>query len=301
MPPLADGERQRLLVRLGRLQDRQLAGRDRHGIGGHAGFVMPVRRQERQQLLQHDAAGLGQQHLAAGLGGDGRRQRRRARARGRAPDRSMIVSSSSGTSRPVSASSRERSPPAIWRWACCRAMTAQRIWAMASQKCTAGASMRRPEACFVAAIEIRPRRDAARLQLFGAEAPASGAEPADIGHGIAPGGELPIENPGEARRVHHVVAAAEILMDQHDLAGGRRRSAPAAQAPFQHRMSPLPAVEMGAQPGDRGQARGCLAAGQGIPDPAAPGRMVWMRASSAPRRSASLARSPPSDLSLTTR
>ena len=58
---------------------------------------------------------------------------------------------------------------------------------------------------------------------------------------------------------------------------------------------------MSAQARDRGQGRDCLAAGKGIPDPARPGRMAWMRASSAPSRSASLARSPPSDLSLTTR
>ena len=198
MPPLADGQRERLLVRLSRLQNGQLARSDRHGIGGHARFVMrgppagaaadppaspgaPRPAASRPPGSAETAAGSG-----AGTG------------QGPGASRAMVESSSSGTSRPVSASSRERSPPAIWRWACCRAMTAQRRWAMASQKCTAAASMRRP----------RPAHSRDRIGARGAMPPASSSsapkrqqraqnQPISV-IGSPQAGELPIENPGEA-------------------------------------------------------------------------------------------------------
>src|SRR5690349_3460379 len=52
-------------------------------------------------------------------------------------------------------------------------------------------------AFFIAGIESRAGADAAGLALDRAEAPAAGAEPAEILVGIAPAGKLEIEDRGE--------------------------------------------------------------------------------------------------------
>src|SRR5579863_9584754 len=91
-----------------------------------------------------------------------------------------------------------------------------------------------PARCgLVSPIEILPRRNATGLQRVSAVAPAFGAEPADVGHGLAPAGELPIEDAGQAGLVHHVVAAAEVLVDEDYFAGERSLALDPAQAPFE--------------------------------------------------------------------
>src|SRR5690606_34290446 len=69
--------------------------------------------------------------------------------------------------------------------------------------------------CLVTVIERCPRRDAAGFLVVRAEAPASGAEPSDIRHRIAPGAELPIEDGRQAAFVHEIVPCPEILMDEN--------------------------------------------------------------------------------------
>src|ERR1700690_665339 len=88
----------------------------------------------------------------------------------------------------------------------------------------------------VSAIENLARGDAASFQLVLAVAPAAGAEPADIGHWIAPGAELPIQDGGQPVCIDHVVTAAVILMDQDDLAWTGCVALGPAQAPFEHRV-----------------------------------------------------------------
>src|SRR6185312_16683401 len=98
----------------------------------------------------------------------------------------------------------------------------------------------------VAAIEGRARGDAPGLAIDGAEAPASSAEPADVGHRVAPGGEFPIEDGGEPVLVDEVVAGAEVLMDEHDLARRPAVQLQPAQAPFQDRVGIAEFVEVAA-------------------------------------------------------
>src|SRR3546814_14561014 len=74
----------------------------------------------------------------------------------------------------------------------------------------------------VAAIEMDTVGDAAGLLLPGTEAPALGAEPADVLVRIAPAGEFPIEDRRQAGFVDHVVAGAEVVMRQYDLTRRRR-------------------------------------------------------------------------------
>src|SRR3546814_21087382 len=74
----------------------------------------------------------------------------------------------------------------------------------------------------VAAIEMDTVGDAAGLLLAGTEAPALGAEPADVLVRIAPAGEFPIEDRRQAGFVDHVVAGAEVVMRQYDLTRRRR-------------------------------------------------------------------------------
>ena len=75
--------------------------------------------------------------------------------------------------------------------------------------------------------------------------------------------------------VHHVIAAAEILVDQRDLGGSRSMALSPAQAPFQHRISCRPAVEIGAQNGNLVQRRAYLGSARKS-RPGAPGARVLL-------------------------
>ena len=93
-----------------------------------------------------------------------------------------------------------------------------------------------PALRLVAGVERGPVGDAAGLQRIGAEAPASGAEPGDILHRVGPAGELPVEDARQAAVLHHVVAGAEIVVAEDDLAGLHGMRLQPAQAPFDDRV-----------------------------------------------------------------
>ena len=93
-----------------------------------------------------------------------------------------------------------------------------------------------PALGLVAGVERGAVGDSAGLQPVRAETPAPGAEPGDVLHRVRPAGEFPVEDAGQAPVLHHVVAGAEIVMAQHDLAGRDRVRLQPAQAPFDGRV-----------------------------------------------------------------
>src|SRR3546814_15153218 len=64
-------------------------------------------------------------------------------------------------------------------------------------------------------------------------APAGGAEPSDVAHRVAPVSELPVQNAGQPLPVDHVVAGAEILVQQHRPLRQRGVQLAPAQPPLQ--------------------------------------------------------------------
>ncbi len=150
---------------------------------------------------------------------------------------------------PVSASSRLRSTPEMWRSAWSTAIDAQRICAATSHQRTRASST-----AAVAFVQRGARADAAGLLRVIAEAPALRAEPAEIGMRVGPQREFPVEHGGDAGLVQHDVAGAEVVVDQHGRHRRRRGAFQVPQAPFQHRARRALAVERGALVGDEGAA-----------------------------------------------
>src|SRR3546814_5438955 len=76
--------------------------------------------------------------------------------------------------------------------------------------------------------------------------PAGGAEPSDVAHRVAPVSELPVQNAGQPLPVDHVVAGAEILVQQHRPLRQRGVQLAPAQPPLQSQEAAAEVVEIAA-------------------------------------------------------
>ena len=116
----------------------------------------------------------------------------------------------------------------------------------------------------VAAGQGRRAANAADFMFPGAEAPAAGAQPAQVFHRVAPAGELPVEHGRQMLVLDHVIAGAKIAVGQRRFGAGRGVEFQPAQGPFEGRLGAADGVDQAPVFGHPGLRRRAVGQGQKV-------------------------------------